>query len=142
MTRASLSACLIAGAAALAGCQSASTTLTDPLTAYAPEPATQQPATQQPGTLVGGQIGAGLDPADQHTAIAAEYEALEHGATGVPVRWTGRANSRGEVVAGPPYQVNDRQCRQYTHTVTIGDKVESARAAACRVADGGWQVLG
>ena len=41
--------------------------------------------------------------------------------------------------AGPNYDQNGMNCRQYTHTIYIDGKPQTARGAACRNPDGTWQ---
>jgi surface antigen len=98
-------------ALALAGCQSTGTgSVGDAVSAYA-----------APTALTGRDLNA----KDRRAALEAEYRALEYGRTGQPVVWRGRSG-RGEVVAGPPYQVNDYDCRDYTHTITTKGQSETA----------------
>jgi len=127
-------ATLAIAALALAGCQSAHTEATASLAAYAPTESGQNLTSGLAGTA----IGLDLSAKDRRAALAAEYRALEYGQTGAPIAWRGRS-VRGEVVAGPLYKVNDYDCRQYTHTITIKGKSETARGTACRAPDGAWQ---
>lgn len=94
------------------------------------------------GGLVGGPIGTNLDSRDRRRALEAEYRALEYTPAGETVAW-GRAGGsvRGEVVAGSPYRVGSQDCRQYTHTVSLGGRAQTARGAACRNPDGSWTPL-
>lgn len=94
------------------------------------------------GGLVGGTIGKGLDDADRRLALESEYRALEYTAAGQPVKWQGaRAGHSGEVVAAQPYRVGSQDCRQYSQTVSIDGRRQSARGTACRNADGSWTPL-
>lgn len=94
------------------------------------------------GGLIGGPIGANLDSRDRRRAVEAEYRALEYTPAGETVAW-GQAGGRtqGEVVAGSPYRVGSQNCRQYTHTVNLGGRTQTARGAACRNPDGSWTPL-
>ncbi len=94
------------------------------------------------GGLIGGSIGSGLDSRDRRRALEAEYRALEYTPAGQKVAW-GRAGGRhqGEVVAGSPYRVGSQNCRQYTHTVNLDGRAQTARGAACRNPDGSWTPL-
>lgn len=94
------------------------------------------------GGLIGTSLGASLDSRERRRALEAEYRALEHTPAGQAVAW-GRAGSRhfGEVVAGSPYRVGSQDCRQYVHTVQIGERTQTARGAACRNPDGSWTPL-
>ena len=90
------------------------------------------------GGLVGGAIGNALDEEDRRRAYAAEMDALEGGGPGAPVAWRGR-NAYGTVVAGPPYPYQSyERCREYTHTIYIQGRPQTARGVACRQPDGTW----
>jgi surface antigen len=91
------------------------------------------------GGLVGSVIGAELDAADRKVAMEAEYRALEYGRPGAPVQWRGRSGRHGDVVVGATYRVNDYSCRDYTETIYIDGRPESARGTACRQPDGTWK---
>jgi surface antigen len=72
-------------------------------------------------------------------AYAAEMQALEAGAPGVAVGWRSpRTRHYGTVVPGPYYVYEGRRCRQYTHTVYVNGRPETARGTACRSPDGRW----
>jgi surface antigen len=93
------------------------------------------------GGLLGGAIGASLDEQDRQRAYAAEMEALEGGAPGAPVGWRG-PHAYGTVVVGPYYVRADRRCREFTHTVYINGRPQTARGLACRNPDGTWTMMG
>jgi surface antigen len=88
-----------------------------------------------------GRSGVSLSDSDKQRALEAEYRALEVGAVGQPVVWSGKGVS-GKVVAAAPYQVGSQNCRQYTHTLSVDGKDTVARGAACRNNDGSWSPLG
>ncbi|MEK1871192.1 MAG: hypothetical protein AAAC50_01995 [Rhizobium altiplani] len=88
-----------------------------------------------------GRSGVDIGDSDLQRALEAEYRALESAAVGQPVVWSGR-NVSGRVVASAPYQVGSQNCRQYTHSVTIGGKETVARGSACRNDNGSWSPLG
>lgn len=93
------------------------------------------------GGLIGGQLGAGLDSRDRRRALEAEYRALEYMPAGQSVAWGDRASRGGVVMAGSPYRVGSQDCRQYSHTVTVDGRSQTARGAACRNPDGSWTPL-
>jgi surface antigen len=132
-------ALLVLGALALVGC---SQTATEPGQAYGPTGAAVAGSAAASAVLAGGVIGnvAGrdLDQAARRKAQEAEYQALEFGKTGSPTTWQSGAY-HGEVVPGPPYQVNAYDCRDYTHTIDGPGQPQRARATACRRANGTWQ---
>ena len=81
-----------------------------------------------------------LDAAARKAAKDAEYRALEFGRVGTPVTWQS-GKSHGEIVPGPLYHVNASDCRDFTHTVYMGNAPHATRATACRQADGTWQPI-
>jgi surface antigen len=91
------------------------------------------------GGLIGNRIGAGLDDDDKQRAYAAQMQALEQGPSGAPVAWRNPDSGHyGSIVPGPAYDSRGSKCRQYTHTIYIDGKPQSARGAACRNPDGTW----
>jgi surface antigen len=90
--------------------------------------------------MIGNRIGAAMDDEDKRRAYAAQVQALEGGPSGAPVAWRNPDSGRyGSVVPGPSYQANGVNCRQFTHTIYIDGKPQTARGAACRNADGVWE---
>jgi len=132
-------ALVVLGALALVGC---SQTATGPGQAYGPTDGTVAGSPGSGVVLAGGVIanvaGRDLDPTARRMAQEAEYQALEFGKTGSPIAWKSGA-SHGEVVPGPPYQVNAYNCRDYTHTIYGSGQSQTARATACRRPTGRWQ---
>lgn len=93
------------------------------------------------GGLIGGAVGSGLDEADRQRAYDAEITALETGGPGYPIGWKGDT-ARGTVIAGPPYnRAGFQTCRDYSHTIYMGNQPQIARGAACRTAEGKWQAV-
>lgn len=93
--------------------------------------------------VIGADLAARLGAADRIKALEAEYRALEYGAPGAGVAWTGKkAGQSGNATAGQPYQVGSQNCRQLVHVVTIGSAAETRRGPACRNRDGSWTPLG
>jgi surface antigen len=91
------------------------------------------------GALIGGEIGKYMDQTDQLKA----QQALETNKTGQVSSWHNPDTGR-DVSFTPTrtYQAaGDQYCREYTTTVTIGGKKESAFGTACRQPDGSWQVV-
>ena len=95
------------------------------------------------GGVLSGGIGTTLDETDRQRAYAAEIDALERGEPGLPTGWRGENASRhGTVVPGAAYEAHGTRCRDYTHTIFIDGKPQTARATACRGPDGHWTPLG
>lgn len=131
---------LLAAAIPLAGC---STTGTGAAVGQfaSPSKAPERPIVQDGGILPG-TAAARIGADDTELALAAEFQALDAAAAGVPVQWRGRrGKNSGEVTAGQPYQVGAQNCRAYSHTVFIDGLPETARGTACRTDEGQWVPL-
>jgi surface antigen len=92
------------------------------------------------GALAGRQLGRYVEGNDQQYAANAEEQAVSQNQS---ITWnnsdTGR---RGVVEPVRTYEnQNGQTCREYTHTVYIGGRAESARGTACRDADGTWRLV-
>ena len=118
-------AVIVAAALALSACQSAKVGF--------------KPTTMSKG-LASTNIGKGLSFADRKKALRVEFEALDHGRTGAPLRWTGWGGRRGSVIPGAAYRVNSQDCRDYSHTIYVGEEAAVASGTACRTANGGWKL--
>jgi surface antigen len=95
------------------------------------------------GGMLGNRIGNAMDDEDKRRAYAAQVQALESGPSGAPVAWRNPDSGRyGSVVPGPAYQQQGVNCRQYTHTIYIEGRPQTARGAACRNPDGTWSAVG
>jgi surface antigen len=91
------------------------------------------------GGMIGNRIGAAMDDEDKQRAYAAQIQALEQGPSGAPVAWRNPDSGRyGSIVPGPAYDSQGLKCRQYTHTIYIDGRPQTARGAACRNPDGTW----
>jgi len=132
-------ALVVLGAVALVGC---SQTTTGPGAALGLTDSGVAGSAAGSTVLAGGVIanvaGRDLDLTARRKAQEAEYQALEFGKTGSPIAWKSGAY-HGEVVPGPPYQVNAYSCRDYTHTIYGSGQPQKARATACRPPSGRWQ---
>lgn len=95
------------------------------------------------GGLIGNRIGAAMDDEDKQRAYDAQIQALEGGPSGAPVGWKNPDSGHyGSVVPGPAFNRSGAQCRQYTHTIYIGGRPETARGTACRNPNGTWTAVG
>lgn len=94
------------------------------------------------GGLLGNQIGRSLDNQAREQAYAAEYRALEYGAPGAPIAWR-HEHYYGSVTPGPYYAYGGyARCREFTHTIYVDGRPQTARGVACRQPDGTWQPIG
>ncbi|CAL8981427.1 hypothetical protein RHODGE_RHODGE_04395 [Rhodoplanes serenus] len=95
------------------------------------------------GGLIGNRIGAALDDEDRRRAYEAQMAALETGRSGAPVSWRNPDSGRyGTIVPGPAYDQGGMNCRQFTHTIYIDGRPQTARGTACRNPDGSWTPVG
>lgn len=95
------------------------------------------------GGLIGNRIGAALDDEDRRLAYEAQLAALETGRSGAPKSWRNPDSGRyGSIVPGPAYEQGGTQCRQFTHTIYIDGRPQTARGTACRNPDGSWTPVG
>jgi len=88
--------------------------------------------------VLGNGIGTGLDERDRQLAFSAEMRALDAGEPGEPVGWRGHPGRYGTVVPGAHYETRGTRCRDYSHTIYIDGRPQTARATACRSPDGTW----
>lgn len=94
------------------------------------------------GGLIGQKLGKSLAASDRQPALEAEYKALEATQAGQAVAWANAATGHGgSVTAAQPYRVGSQNCRQYTHTFSLGVPAQSVRGTACRNSDGSWTPL-
>jgi surface antigen len=95
------------------------------------------------GGLIGAKLGPLLNEDDRKLAYAAELAALNNGAPGAPVPWKNPVSGRyGNIVPGPVYDQKGRQCRGFSHTITVSGELSTARGTACRSPEGNWAAVG
>ena len=92
------------------------------------------------GALVGGAIGQALDDVDRAKMASATEEALENQRAGQATTWKNPDSGNSGTVVPTRTIVRPSQppCREYRHTVMIGDRAETLVGKACRQADGSW----
>jgi surface antigen len=112
--------------AAVAGCAPSS-----PNPATAPVPAAPQ-GPPPPAGVIAGPLGVSLSEGDRQTAFEAQIDALDKGQR---KSWKGKAGVFGYVEPGAELGA----CRNYTHTVYLDGRPQSAKGAACRQPDGNWR---
>lgn len=149
----------LVGVLALAGCASmgsSSTNLGQGSTLPQPTPAQQTasltpPPAQQIATAQAmTEVGAFIDPAaigllsarERTEASSAQFNALQFGRPGAPRSWAGDKGASGQVLVGPYVRVNNIDCRDFTHTVSVGGQSYVRKGTACREPDGRWSVAG
>jgi len=92
------------------------------------------------GAFAGRAIAQRLDGTSESRAMAAEQEAVSQNQT---ITWNNpQGRSEGSVRPLRTYQnSNGQTCRDYTHTINVEGKRETARGTACRQSDGTWQLV-
>lgn len=93
-----------------------------------PEPAT---VTALNGGLISQTQAIDLPAAAARAALDAEYQALQFGRVGLPVRWEA-GGFLGEVTPTQLYRVGSQDCRGYSHVVTRGSASVREIGSACR----------
>lgn len=81
-----------------------------------------------------------LSAAQRSAATDAQFYALQFGRPGAPRTWTA-AGASGQVSVGPYVRVNNLDCREFSHRVTVGGQTYTRSGTACREADGAWGVV-
>ena len=111
-------------------------------------PALPQAATTEVSvSAVDSQLQEFVDPAalakmsdkDKQEASSAQYFAMQTGRPGAPRHWSGDSGANGSVTVGPFVRVNERDCREFEHTVTIGGTNYTKSGTSCRE-NGNWVV--
>jgi surface antigen len=82
-----------------------------------------------------------MTPKDSAEANSAQFYALQFGRPGAPRQWSGDQGSTGTVAVGPMVKVNALDCRNFTHTVTVGGKAYPKAGMACRENGNNWTVV-
>ncbi len=95
------------------------------------------------GALLGGAIGKQLDERDKLLMARTTQSSLETGRTGQASEWRNPdSGHRGTITPQPAYKSSSGQnCREFTQTIHIGGKSETAKGTACRNPDGTWRII-
>lgn len=95
------------------------------------------------GAFLGNEVGRSLDRADQAAMAQTTQRTLETAQTGYASSWRNPDSGHsGTVTPTRTYTAgNGMPCREFTQTVNIGGRAETAYGRACRQADGSWQIV-
>lgn len=95
------------------------------------------------GSLLGGAIGRQLDERDKLLMARTTQSTLETGRSGEVTTWRNPdTGHEGTVTPKPSYKSSSGQdCREFTQTIYIGGKSETAKGTACRNPDGTWRII-
>lgn len=102
--------------------------------------ATNQAAISDVTAFIDAGVIGKLSPKEKTEAASAQYNALTFGRPGAPRSWAGDRGATGQVIVGPYVRVNNIDCRDFTHTVTLAGGTFSKKGTACRDASGVWAV--
>lgn len=92
------------------------------------------------GVFLDASISGQLTPRDKSEASAAQFNALTYGRPGAPRTWSGDKGVTGAVTVGPFVRVNNIDCRDFTHTVTVAGTPYAKKGTACKDIGGNWTV--
>ena len=87
------------------------------------------------------QALAKMSKKDKIEAASAQFYALQFGRPGAPRRWSGDTGAIGIITVGPFVRVNDLDCREFVHKVTINQTTYEKKGTSCREIDGSWGVV-
>ncbi len=95
------------------------------------------------GGLLGREVGRSLDKADQAQAARAAHQSLEYEPSGTTTSWVNPDSGHsGSYTPTRTYQTaQGKPCREYTTTVVIEGRTETAYGTACREPDGTWTLV-
>ncbi len=95
------------------------------------------------GGLLGREVGRSLDKADQAQAAQAAHQSLEYETSGTTTSWVNPDSGHsGSYTPTRTYQTaQGKPCREYTTTVVIEGRAETAYGTACREPDGTWTLV-
>lgn|SRR5690606_10708973 len=118
--------------------------LTMPMPDTVQQPAESTPIQQarlDPGSYdyIDGAIIGQLSSAQRSAANDAQFYALQFGRPGAPRSWSSGGAS-GQVSVGPYVRVNNLDCREFSHRVTLNGQTYTKSGTACREVDGAWGV--
>ncbi len=94
------------------------------------------------GASLGSSVGRSLDRADRLYMARTSATAFESNPTGQTSTWVNPDSGHsGTVTPTRTYQSQNRYCREFQQTVTVGGNTQQAYGTACRQADGSWEII-
>ena len=95
------------------------------------------------GGLLGNEVGRSLDKADQAYAGRTAQYSLESAPVGATSTWVNPdSGNSGSFTPTETYQTaQGKPCREYTTTVVVEGRTETAHGTACREPDGTWKLI-
>jgi len=94
------------------------------------------------GAWLGSEIGRSLDDNDRREAERSAQTALERNADGRASTWRNpNSGHSGSTTPTRTYDTAAGPCRDYTTSVVIDGRTQTAHGTACREADGSWRIV-
>ncbi len=95
------------------------------------------------GGLLGREIGRSLDAADRAYMAETQQRALEYERTGTKSTWSNPDSGHSGTFTPTKYyeSTSGQPCREFTQTVVISGRSETAYGTACREPDGSWVLV-
>ena len=94
------------------------------------------------GAWLGSEIGRSLDENDRREAERSAQVALERNPDGQPSTWKNpNSGASGSTTPTRTYDTSEGTCREYTTSVVIDGKTQTAHGTACREPDGTWRIV-
>ena len=95
------------------------------------------------GGLLGREIGRSLDAADRRYMAETQQNSLEYQPTGTSSSWRNPDSGHSGTFTPTKYYESPagQPCREYTQTVMISGRTETAYGTACREANGDWKIV-
>ena len=94
------------------------------------------------GAWAGSEIGKSLDRADEAYAQQAAQRSLESSPTGSSTRWENPDTGHyGTVTPTSTTPRGNSYCRDFTQTIYVEGRSETATGTACRNPDGTWSIV-
>lgn len=93
------------------------------------------------GAWLGSEIGRSLDENDRREAERSAQVALEQNPDGRASTWQNpNSGHSGSTTPTRTYEASGGPCREYTTSVVIDGKTQTAHGTACREPDGTWRI--
>ncbi|MEE8270999.1 MAG: RT0821/Lpp0805 family surface protein [Alphaproteobacteria bacterium] len=94
------------------------------------------------GAWAGSEIGASLDRADQAYAAQAAQTSFENSPTGQATTWRNPDSGHyGTITPTNTVQRGGSVCREFTQSIYVDGRSETAVGTACRNPDGTWSIV-
>ncbi len=98
------------------------------------------------GASIGREIGSSLDANSRRQADNATRTALDTARVGRSITWENPNNTGGAAqgrvrIVRQGKDTRGKTCREYNHTVMIGNREEQAYGTACRDSNGDWKIV-